>query len=82
MACPQVAGAATLLIEQHAVDGLVGRPRVDAIRDLRNYIFGLRPGILADRQLDDAIRELCAESEKRSGVVTIRGADVHRSPRR
>ena len=26
------------------------------IRDLRNYIFGLRPGILADRQLDQALR--------------------------
>jgi signal transduction histidine kinase len=42
-----------------------------AIRDLRNYIFGLRPGILADRQLDDAIRDLCAEFEARSGVVTV-----------
>ena len=27
-----------------------------AIRDLRNYIFGLRPGILADRQLDQALQ--------------------------
>ena len=26
------------------------------IGDLRNYIFGLRPGILADRQLDHALR--------------------------
>lgn len=42
-----------------------------AIRDLRNYIFGLRPGILADRQLDEAIRKLCAEFETRSGVVTV-----------
>jgi len=42
-----------------------------AIRDLRNYIFGLRPGILADRQLDEAIRKLCAEFEIRSGVVTV-----------
>jgi len=41
------------------------------IADLRNYIFGLRPGILADRQLDDAIRELCVEFEERSGVVTV-----------
>ena len=41
------------------------------IQDLRNYIFGLRPGILADRQLDEAIRELCAEFEDRSGVVTV-----------
>jgi signal transduction histidine kinase len=36
------------------------------IRDLRNYIFGLRPGILADRQLDQALRELGEESQKRS----------------
>jgi signal transduction histidine kinase len=42
-----------------------------AIRDLRNYIFGLRPGILADRQLDQALRELSAEFEQRSGVVTV-----------
>ena len=47
-----------------------------AIRDLRNYIFGLRPGILADRQLDDAIRELCKEFEGRSGVVTVADVDA------
>jgi signal transduction histidine kinase len=37
------------------------------IRDLRNYIFGLRPGILADRQLDQALRELGDDLQKRSG---------------
>ncbi|MEA2657187.1 MAG: hypothetical protein QOI23_2552, partial [Chloroflexota bacterium] len=37
------------------------------IRDLRNYIFGLRPGILADRQLDQALRELAEDLQKRSG---------------
>ena len=42
-----------------------------AIRDLRNYIFGLRPGILADRQLDQALRELAAEFEERTDVVTV-----------
>ncbi len=42
-----------------------------AIRDLRNYIFGLRPGILADRQLDQALHELGAEFEARSGVLTV-----------
>jgi signal transduction histidine kinase len=42
-----------------------------SIRDLRNYIFGLRPGILADRQLDQALRELGAEFEARTGVVTV-----------
>jgi signal transduction histidine kinase len=46
-----------------------------AIRDLRNYIFGLRPGILADRQLDQALRELSVEFEQRSGVVTVVDVD-------
>jgi signal transduction histidine kinase len=46
-----------------------------AIRDLRNYIFGLRPGILADRQLDQALRELGLEFERRSGVVTVVDVD-------
>ena len=38
------------------------------IRDLRNYIFGLRPGILADRQLDQALRVLGEESQASSQV--------------
>lgn len=42
-----------------------------AIRDLRNYIFGLRPGLLADRQLAQAIRHLAAEFERESGVVIV-----------
>ena len=46
-----------------------------AIRDLRNYIFGLRPGILADRQLDQALRTLGAEFEERSGVTTAVDVD-------
>jgi two-component system, NarL family, sensor histidine kinase DevS len=41
------------------------------IRDLRNYIFGLRPGILADRQLDQALRQTAQEFESRSGVLTV-----------
>jgi signal transduction histidine kinase len=41
------------------------------IRDLRNYIFGLRPGILADRQLDQALRQLAAELEERSDVTVV-----------
>lgn len=40
------------------------------IRDLRNYIFGLRPGILADRQLDQAIRHLAEDFEQKTGVTT------------
>jgi signal transduction histidine kinase len=60
-----------------------------AIRDLRNYIFGLRPGVLADRQLDQALQQLGEEFTDRTGVVTVveineqvaselasRGADV------
>jgi signal transduction histidine kinase len=47
-----------------------------AIRDLRNYIFGLRPGILADRQLDQAIKELATEFGGRSGVLTVVEVDA------
>jgi signal transduction histidine kinase len=46
-----------------------------SIRDLRNYIFGLRPGILADRQLDQALHELCVGFEDQSGVVTVADID-------
>jgi signal transduction histidine kinase len=42
-----------------------------AIRDLRNYIFALRPGILADRQLDQALRELGNELQSKSDVLTV-----------
>jgi signal transduction histidine kinase len=45
------------------------------IRDLRNYIFGLRPGILADRQLDQALRQLGEEFQQKSGVVTVVDVD-------
>jgi signal transduction histidine kinase len=49
------------------IDSAVGElDRV--IRDLRNYIFGLRPGILADRQLDQALRELGEDIQKRSSL--------------
>jgi signal transduction histidine kinase len=46
------------------------------IRDLRNYIFGLRPGILADRQLDQALRHLGDEFQQKSGIVTIVDVDA------
>jgi two-component system, NarL family, sensor histidine kinase DevS len=46
-----------------------------AIRDLRNYIFGLRPGILADRQLEQALQDLAREFEEKSGVTTVTDID-------
>jgi signal transduction histidine kinase len=46
---------------ERAVESLDG-----VIRDLRNYIFGLRPGILADRQLEQALRSMGDEMESRS----------------
>jgi signal transduction histidine kinase len=55
---------------QHRIGGAVEElDRV--IGDLRNYIFGLRPGILADRQLDQALRRLAEELEQKAGVVTV-----------
>ncbi len=34
-----------------------------SIRDLRNYIFGLRPGALADRQLQQTLKDMASEFE-------------------
>jgi two-component system, NarL family, sensor histidine kinase DevS len=45
------------------------------IRDLRNYIFGLRPGILADRQLDQALRVLGEEVQERSRIAVAVDVD-------
>jgi signal transduction histidine kinase len=53
----------------------------DAIRDLRNYIFGLRPGILADRQLDQALKEMATDFGGRSGVVTVVEVDADAASR-
>src|SRR5262249_36610022 len=56
------------------IDGAV--EEIDrVIRDLRNYIFGLRPGALADRALDAALRDLAAEVGARSGGVTVAEID-------
>lgn len=38
------------------------------IRDLRNYIFGLRPGVAADRHLDVAFRALASDFGEGSGI--------------
>ena len=40
----------------------------DVVRDLRNYVFGLRPGMLADLRLDRAIRRLVGDMESSSGI--------------
>ena len=46
-----------------------------AIRDLRNYIFGLRPGILADRHLGQALQQLAQEFQTKTEVLTIVDVD-------
>lgn len=70
-------GASALTTDEGMVARIEGAVEdIDrAIRDLRNYIFGLRPGILADRQLDQALQELGAEFQSRSGVVTVVDVD-------
>ncbi len=45
------------------------------IRDLRNYIFGLRPGVLADRQLDQALRRIAEDAEESTGLVVATDID-------
>jgi signal transduction histidine kinase len=45
------------------------------IGDLRNYIFGLEPGVLADRQLGPALEEMVEEFGHRSGVVAVAEID-------
>jgi len=57
------------------IEGAVGElDRV--IRDLRNYIFGLRPGILADRLLDQALRALSEAVTGRSRLATLVDIDA------
>ena len=48
----------------HAVDNI---DRV--IRSLRNYIFALRPGMMADRQLDIALRRLAQDFEGGAAIA-------------
>ncbi len=56
------------------VEGAVGElDRI--IRDLRSYIFGLRPGILVERQLDQALRALGQEVEIASQVPVAVSVD-------
>ena len=62
---PQVAGRLEAAVEE------IDR----AIRDLRNYIFGLRPGILADRHLGQALQQLAQEFQTKTEVLTIVDVD-------
>jgi signal transduction histidine kinase len=57
------------------VEGAVGELD-NVIRDLRNYIFGLRPGILADRQLDQALRTLAEEVQANSASSVVVEVDA------
>jgi signal transduction histidine kinase len=68
-----VQGVASLATDERIVVRLEDSVReIDrVIRDLRNYIFGLRPGILADRQLDQALRAVAEGFAERSGVTTV-----------
>ena len=45
------------------------------IRDLRNYIYGLRPGIVAQQHLDQALRQLVDDFAQSSGVTAVSDID-------
>jgi two-component system, NarL family, sensor histidine kinase DevS len=62
---PELAGRLQTAVEE--LDRVIG--------DLRSYIFGLRPAILADRQLDQALQGLVAEVGQHSRVLAIAEVD-------
>lgn len=45
------------------------------IRDLRNYVFGLRPVLLADRQLHQALEELTHDLQEKTRVKAVADID-------
>ena len=47
-----------------------------AIEDLRHYVLDLRPGLLADRELHEALDRLAADFQLLSQVVTVLDVDV------
>jgi signal transduction histidine kinase len=67
-----VAGSPEVAARVEAAVGELDR----VILDLRNYIFGLRPGILADRLLDQALRQLGEEVASKSGVTVQVSVDA------
>jgi signal transduction histidine kinase len=46
------------------------------IRDLRNYIFALRPGVAADRQLDRSLRDLARDFSSSGVRIDVDTDDV------
>jgi signal transduction histidine kinase len=70
-------GTASLAIDPEVVQRLHGAVQeLDrVIRDLRNYIFGLEPGVLAERQLGKALEDMVEEFQHRTGVVAIAEID-------
>lgn len=47
-----------------------------AMRDLRGYVHGLRPGVLAGRRLNDALSRVAHEFEASSGVKVVLAIDA------
>lgn len=47
-----------------------------AIQDLRNYVFGLRPGLLADCQLHEALEQLAKALADDGRIVTVVDVDA------
>jgi PAS domain S-box-containing protein len=45
------------------------------IEDVRNYVFGLRPMLLADRELPDALQRLTTSLQDRSQLVVVLDID-------
>jgi signal transduction histidine kinase len=70
-------GTASLVGEPEAVQRLhAAVEELDrVIRDLRNYIFGLEPGVLAEQRLGSALEDIVEEFQHRTGVVAIAEID-------
>lgn len=45
------------------------------IKDLRNYIYGLRPNLVREQQLEDALRQLVDDFASRSAVTAVADID-------
>ena len=73
-----VQGTAALLQDQVAAERLTAAVNeIDrVIGDLRNYIFGLRPGVLTGGGLANALGQLAHEFEARTGVTIAVDVDA------